>query len=163
MSSKRDKSEMIEVINQSAVAKIAPAAITVLAPKEWDFSHCPGGYVTTMPTETMSDKIAVYNALSTSQSMWEECDTVIRAVNVIFSSGQTPGTEEGESEPCIVTTVLDEDGVPHRTCSKYAYRAIALVMMLVKAPPWSPPVCMVPRRKKSPTSGRPYLAIEVQG
>jgi hypothetical protein len=153
------KQELVEVAQPQARQLMDPRSLALLAPKSWDMEYTPGAYITTLPTDTMSGKIAVYNHLSASTRLWDEVDTVVEVSHILLSSCEKKVDDEGEIGPGIATTLIDVDGKAHRTTSVYAYRQLALMMTLIGAPPWSPPLRIMPRRLKAADSGRYYLSL----
>jgi hypothetical protein len=143
------------------VAQDSMQGNALIAPKDWLETVDPSAYLTTLDMSNETNKLIVFKALQDAPSVWFMNGVVVNAVHVIVSSGEKDNLETGETGPCIVTTLIDSDGLAYRSTSMSFYRAIMRVFAIYRRGPWQPPLKLRMMRKQSGTSGREYQTLDI--
>lgn len=74
--------------------------------------------------DTLENKVAVFNATSTSVSMSDEYNTPIDVMGVVIKPTQMTDINTGELVDSIMTVLIDKDGNGHMSHSKAVLSAV---------------------------------------
>jgi hypothetical protein len=112
-----------------------------------------GGIISSLPTDTLEGKLALYRAVRGSDKALDDCvGETIAVRDVVMHRVRVADKETGEMVCTTRTVLIDATGVRHSTLSQYPASNLAMYCRIFdRNPPFDPPqsfrVCKQKRRQ----------------
>lgn len=111
---------------------------------------------------TREGKILAYNAANVENfSISDVVDAEIELVGYYLYVAAMPDEETGENRDIVRAALIDRDGSVYGSSSEGIVRSIVGLSTLFGLAPWSPPIRVIPREKKSKRAGRHFHTLEI--
>ena len=119
-----------------------------LATIDQNATNINAGIYCSMQAETQADRLAIYDAVSNSESLDDMVGKIIAITNVVIQPVEMTDNATGEVR-CINRIVLIcEDGKAYGCTSSGVETSIKNLFGIVGMPPWNPAIKMIPMKQQ---------------
>lgn len=106
------------------------------------------GIYCSMQAETQADRLAIYNAVSNSESLDDMVGKVIAITDVVIQPVEITDNATGEVRDMNRIVLICEDGKAYGCTSSGVETSIKNLFGIVGMPPWNPAINMVPTKQQ---------------
>lgn len=110
---------------------------------------------------TRAQRVALYNAMSAEgESLEEHCGETLQMINAVGVAVRMTSDKTGEVRDCVRSVIITTDGQYYTAVSEGIIRALDRIALYVEQPPWSEPIAVIPRLRKT-RQGYRVLTLEL--
>lgn len=106
------------------------------------------GFYCSMQADTQADRLAIYDAVSNSESLDNMVGKVIAITDVVVQPVEMTDNATGEVRDMNRIVLICEDGKAYGCTSSGVETSIKNLFGIVGMPPWSPAIKMVPTKQQ---------------
>lgn len=106
------------------------------------------GFYCSMQAETQADRLAIYDAVSNSESLDGMVGKVIAITDVVIQPVEMVDNATGEVRTMNRIVLICEDGKAYGCTSSGVETSIKNLFGIVGMPPWNPAIKMVPMKQQ---------------
>ena len=104
------------------------------------------GFYCSMQADTQADRLAIYDAVSNSDSLDDMIGKVIAITDVVIQPVEMTDNATGEVRNMCRIVLICEDGKAYGCTSSGVATSIQNLFGIVGMPPWNPAIKMVPTK-----------------
>lgn len=119
-----------------------------LSTTDQNASPINAGFYCSMQAETQGDRLAIYDAVSNSESLDDMVGKVIAITDVVVQPVEMTNNATGEVRDVNRIVLICEDGKAYGCTSSGVETSIKNLFGIVGMPPWNPAIKMVPTKQQ---------------
>lgn len=119
-----------------------------LATTDQNATPVNAGFFCSMQAETQADRLAIYDAVSNSESLEDMVGKVIAITDVVIQPVEMTDNATGEVRGMNRIVLICEDGKAYGCTSSGVETSIKNLFGIVGMPPWNPAIKMVPTKQQ---------------
>ena len=119
-----------------------------IMPTEQNVTPINTGIYCSMQAETQADRLAIYDAVSNSESLDDMVGKVIAITDVVIQPVEMTDNSTGEVRDMSRIVLICEDGKAYGCTSTGVETSVKNLFGIVGMPPWSPAIKMEPTKQQ---------------
>ena len=119
-----------------------------LATTDQNATPINAGFYCSMQADTQADRLAIYDAVSNSESLDDMVGKVIAITDVVIQPVEMTDNATGEVRDMNRIVLICEDGKAYGCTSSGVETSIKNLLGIVGMPPWNPAIKMVPTKQQ---------------